>query len=396
MTTHVTPDAAHLDLAHRDRALPGLTTILSSRLLGDWLAEQGEQLLERRYLRYKPGTSCLAGLRLASGDAFALAVADEAAPKLDKTVARARPGSVLAVNPGQGLLVARSSADRDLPALQDTGAALAELARKGLDLGDRPSVRTLVHKPQRRWVALVTPRPTRQGGDGPPVLLRAYRRRDLRAALAAHRTIPNHGLLRTPRLLAVGRRYGVLALEYVHGTQVDPDHTDTDVLEQLGEGLADLHAQPVTELPAMTIADPTETVDLITQLLPGLTPLTTEILDRLARVRPAAQPDVPGHGDLSADQFLITPDGRPALIDWDRAGRGAAGYDLANLVASSTDDHFGRAVLAGYAGLRPLPALHPHLARTTLARAAEPFRQNERDWPVQVTRRVERVLRRLT
>lgn len=390
MTTHVTPAAAHLDLAHRDRALPGLTTILSSRLLGDWLAEQGEQLLERRYLRYKPGTSCLAGLQLASGDAFALAVTDEASPKLDKTVARARPGSVLAVNHGQGLLVARSSADRDLPALQDTGAALAELARKGLDLGNRPSVRTLVHKPQRRWVALVTPR------DGPPVLLRAYRRRDLRAALAAHRTIPDHGLLRTPRRLAVGRRYGVLALEYVPGTLMDPDRTDTDVLEQFGEGLADLHAHPVTELPAMTIADPTETVDLITQLLPGLTPLTTEILDRLARVRPAAQPVVPGHGDLSADQLLITPDGRPALIDWDRAGRGAAGYDLANLVASSADDHFGRAVLAGYARLRPLPSLHPHLARTTLGRAAEPFRQNEPDWPVQVTRRVERVLRRLT
>ncbi|MGO1971887.1 MAG: phosphotransferase enzyme family protein [Propionibacteriaceae bacterium] len=390
MTTHVTPAAAHLDLAHRDRAVPGLTTILSDELLSDWLAEHSEQLLERRYLRYKPGTSCLVGLRLASGDAFALAVAADALPKLDKTVARAHPGSILAVDRGRGLVVARSSADRDLPALQDTGAALAELARKGVHLGGRPIVRTLVHKPQRRWVALVTSEGAR------PVLIRAYRRRDLRRAVAAHRTPPDNGILRTPRLLAVGRRYGVLALEYVPGRTVDPEHTDTDTLEELGAGLADLHAHPADGLPAMTIADPADTADLISRLLPDLAPVTAEILERLAADRTIAQPLVPGHGDLSADQFLITPDGRPGLIDWDRAGQGEAGYDLANLVASSTDDHFGRAVLAGYARVHPLPTLQGHLAGATLARAADPFRQNEPDWPAQVTRRVDRVLRRLT
>lgn len=389
MTIDVSPAAAHLALAHRDRAVPGLATILSDDALGAWLARHDETLLERRYLRYKPGTSAVVSLRLASGDAFALAVTAEALPKLDKTAARARPGTVLALDRPSGLLVARSTADRDLPALLDTEAALRELARKGLDLGERPSLRTLVHKPQRRWVARVT------SAGAPPVLLRAYRHRALRRAVAAHRTRPEAGVLRSPRVLAVGRRHGVLALEYLPGTALTEEHADTDLLERLGEGLADLHARPTLALPTMTVADAVQTAELITHLLPDLAPVVDEILARLDRTPESSSPLVAGHGDLSADQFLITPGGRPGLLDWDRAGCGEAGHDLANLVASTTDGHFGRAVLAGYARVRPLPDLQRHLARTTLARAADPFRQNAPDWPAQVSRRLDRVLRRL-
>src|SRR4029078_7430413 len=91
--------------------------------LGEW----GQTLLCRHYLRYKPGTSCVLALELASGRAFLRHGADADRGKMDKWVARAQPADVLAYDRCAGLLLASSSADRDLPALADLAGSVQTL-----------------------------------------------------------------------------------------------------------------------------------------------------------------------------------------------------------------------------------------------------------------------------
>ena len=102
-----------------DPGLPGLGLLLADEPLRAWLAERGEVLHRRCYLRYKPKTSCVVGVRLASGPAFLLAVSSSAQPKLDKYLSEAGPRDVLGTDPGRRLLLAPFTADRDLPALAD-------------------------------------------------------------------------------------------------------------------------------------------------------------------------------------------------------------------------------------------------------------------------------------
>ena len=65
-----------------------------------WLSCSG--LPSRRcsaaYLRWKPGTSCIAALELASGSAYAATFSAVAGAKLAKTLEQARAGSVLLVD----------------------------------------------------------------------------------------------------------------------------------------------------------------------------------------------------------------------------------------------------------------------------------------------------------
>ena len=66
--------------------------------LAELLKTADETLLRRPYLRWKPGTSCIAALELASGPAYAAAFSATAGAKLVKTLEQAPAGSVLLVD----------------------------------------------------------------------------------------------------------------------------------------------------------------------------------------------------------------------------------------------------------------------------------------------------------
>jgi thiamine kinase-like enzyme len=119
--------------------------------------------------------------------------------------------------------------------------------------------------------------------------------------------------------------------------------------------------------------------------------------------------DVPGdvvplHGDFSADQVVVGPDGVPVLIDLDSAHFGSAATDLGCLVAStlteaealgtaSQGERDVAALLAGYGGVRRPPArfaVDVQAIAFRLRKAADPFRTCAPDWTEQVTRRVDR------
>lgn len=240
-------DAALVD---RDPALVGFALLLDEQALADRL----DAPVRRRYLRYKAGTSCVLALDVAGESCFAVAYAAHTGGKLDKSVAAAPDGSLLLVDAGLGLLVARPAADRDLPALERLGLDLpAALARAlpGRDLR-AASLHQLSHKPQRRWVGrLDVP------GDA-PVVLRVHRPDDARKTVRAVRVLDGHTAW-TPSLLGSDRRLGVVAVTWLPGTGLHEllarGTARTDHVRAAGAALAELHGGPLDGLAVRSAED---------------------------------------------------------------------------------------------------------------------------------------------
>lgn len=405
---------ADADLADRDPALPGLATLLDDALLAGWLAGHGWSGGRRRYLRYKPGTSCVLGLTVDTGagttSAVLSCVTAEALPKLDKTVARAPRGAVLAVDRAAGLLLTTAAADRDLPAV----AALADPAGRAAVLGrllpdHRPAgtvLTTLRHKPARRWVAVL------QADGAEPLLLRAHRPA-VAATVAAALDALGTPRVRTPRLLGCDLELGLLAQEYLPGqalSDVAGGPAETQ-LRAVGKTLAQLHQHAAPGLRRRPAGAGTDAVrsgaELVAALLPGEGRRAHALADRIAAAtRPPAGVRV-CHGDFSTDQVVVGPPGPDgavgiALADLDEVTLDDPVTDLAGLIAAeqlaadaAADRPAGRGptdltpLLAGYATIRALPRadqLAVHTAAALLRRAPEPFRLGAPAWDTAVGR----------
>lgn len=368
-----------------DRLLPGLGLLVADEPLRAWLAERGEVLKRRTYLRYKPGTSCVAALTLASGPAFILAVSAAAQAKLDKYVVMARPGDVLALDAGRRLMLVRFTADRDLPALHGLEASVCSLLP---DLG-AVSIETLVHKPQRRWVGLAT-----TGRKRRSVLLRAYRTEDLapsRERLDVAQRAAN--AVRVPRLMAASTASALLAVEYLPGRSLDAalaDQTAKADVAAAGEALARVHQSDSAGLSATDLAGHDGTANLVATLRPNLAQRVTGAVAALARsAAPYRAASALCHGDFSLDQVIVDDAGQLALVDWDRAGIGNPAADLASACAAGLDDHEMQELLTGYSRVAPVPPdLSWHLASARMQRLAEPFRLASPNWKAEIQERL--------
>jgi aminoglycoside phosphotransferase (APT) family kinase protein len=368
-----------------DPAVPGLGLLLDDARLRTWLEERGQHLLRRCYVRYKPGTSSVVGLRLESGWAFALAVSAEGRPKLAKQRSLTAAGDLLAFDAELDVLLAPVWGDRDLPALADLPTAVGRLIPSAGSF----ELATLVHKPQRRWVGLVHAPALAQ-----PVLLRAYRRS--RAADAANRLKLARQVrraVRVPRLLGRSTRYAALAVEYVPGrtlqAALDAGPARPGVLEA-GRALARVHDRTPAGMPATDLADPAATTELVGAVLPHLRNRVEDLLAALQSRRPPAAEPAVCHGDFSLDQVVVDADGALAFVDWDRGGAGVPAADLGSAVASGLDDGTRADLFEGYTEVRPLP---PHLdwyvAQAKILRLADPFRTASPCWAAEMEERVE-------
>ncbi|WNV76031.1 aminoglycoside phosphotransferase family protein [Geodermatophilus sp. DSM 44513] len=393
---------ADRDLAARDPALPALPVLLDDALLGEWLAGHGLGRARRRYLRYKPGTSCLLRLDLEVGDperggttvpAVLATRAADGAGKLARTRQEAPPGSVLAADDDARLLLTTPAADRVLPAVaalsgDRPGAALAGLL-PGEDLG-AATVRVLRYKPARRWVALLG-RP-----DADPLLLRAHAPAVAAAAAARLRAFGT-ARVRTPALVAEDPVLGLVVTEWLPGrTLADlPPADHPAALRRTGGALATLHQHAAPGLPRRGPHETGSAVRAAAGLVAHLLPHEAERAAALARAATdRLRPEVPGrvcHGDFSADQVVLGPHG-VALVDLDEVGCDDPAVDLAGFLAAATAERrLGPAdawsFLDGYRTLRPLPdprRLAAATAAALLRRAAEPFRLAEPDWAARV------------
>ncbi|MGH3666415.1 MAG: hypothetical protein ACRDU8_10080, partial [Egibacteraceae bacterium] len=168
-------------VVQRDPALPGLGLVLDPAALVGWLdAALPDTWIvdaEARYVRYKPGGSCVVAYRFhtAGGevDGFAKAyrrgAEGKAAKALDKAVPSVFGGPGVAASDEHRVSVQLFPNDRSLPALRVLGdpSRRARLLRR---LTDDDAVRLvpLRYKPERRWVGRV------DGPGGPCAVVRLY------------------------------------------------------------------------------------------------------------------------------------------------------------------------------------------------------------------------------
>ena len=413
-----------VDLVRADSRLPGLAIVLDPEAVHEQVAVAvgacGLRLDTTRveYVRYKPGTSVVATVRVRTDAGSSLGYVrawshDRGAPEPAATEANrpTRRARAWAPQVDDSAMVAVAPAGSDLrlrgvpKVLLDSRSWLRRLdVAEGDGPGDltvRVSVRELRYKPGRRWVGRVDV-------DGAPwAVAKAVRRPALDHAVAALRQASGAGAQVAP-LVAVDGRNDVFVSRWVAGAPLEPAMAGAS-LPDVGAALASLHATPAP--PAWPVADPVrtglDTLTAVRTVLPAAAPEAQRCLG-LALAALADPPSrlVLAHGDLNAEQVVMGPSG-PVLIDLDRSSVDEPLADVASWVAHAraavpgldADTARGQAelLLDGYmsAGGDPgdrsrLPAL---VALALLQRSVEPFRYRRPGWPALVRQQVRAALR---
>ena len=402
-----------------DPDLPGAGLLLSRANLGAWLTESLGRpcAVELRRLRYKPGTSVVLGFDLitASGlddvavtePCVAWAYADHAAAKIAKTLERIPAEACLAHDPGAHVLVATAAGDRALPLLPrlgDADAAARFLDRVLPDAPDpgRARIRTVRHNPGRRWVGVL------ERDAEPDLLLRAYSSTARMVRAAGCYKALGRTQVPTPRPIGKSRSLAALAVTWTEGDTLELAGGE-DRWRAAGTTLARLHDGTKGNHPTPAPGPDPAPLDRAAAHNAPHPPALADQVRSMAGTTVRLLEDVPGdvvplHGDFSADQVVVGPDGVPVLIDLDSAHYGSAATDLGCLVAStlteaealgtsSQGERDVAALLAGYLGVRRPPerfAVDVQAIAFRLRKAADPFRTCAPDWTEQVTRRVDR------
>jgi ATP-binding cassette subfamily B protein len=283
--------------------------------------------------------------------------------------------------------------DLELPALAEPPARLlAELEAAGVSLGDiggEPA--TLSYRPRRRAVLSV----------GEHVLKIYAKQEDFAAATAGLRAAGGLQRVRTPtlegdlpaRLLTVQPR--------LLGS---PPSRAADVAREAGELLCELQAAwaPVAPpeaaleaglaaaLPSHQLATAESSARFVAAILPALGGRLEALLRELEETVPWVDRLLLSHGDFSARQLLVTPDGL-GVVDWDAMRLAPAALDpatyAAHLVFGQPDDldeasEVLEELLEGYGG-RP-PGLSWYLATSILRHSRYPFRYFDEHWPERI------------
>lgn len=417
----MTPDDARL--CETDRDLTALPVVLDAEQVAPLLGEPPGSVTAT-YVRYKPGVSCVVGYSTPRGPAYAHAASARQLDKLEGW-AEGKPGvrgAVLVRVGAGGVLLGRPESDPTVPgparlASDDGepergGRVLAEL------LGRATSDARLVplrYKPGRRWVA-------RADVDGTPVaVVKAYRPLDAVRARAAARACAPIG----PRTLGRSGRAGLAASAWRPGRSLDDlllDATEADAADDarvtdldphacgwaVGTALAALHGSVAADLvPQAGPREPRAAARSAAEAVARILPAEARRAARLAAVVVDGLEALPGaglvalHGDLGADQVVMTGDGSGArLVDLDQAFAGHPALDLGafrasvvGLVAGLPPGAGGRiapsvagvvrGVEDGYAAARGAVserALAVCTAAALLRTAVDPFRRREPRW----------------
>lgn len=412
-------------IAARDRALPGLAVLLDKAQLLDLLRRlpglerASEALVD--YLRYKPGVSCTAGVRIHFPDAAPLrlqlrALTAEryaqavARPKWQAEIAAGKPDAACMVD-AAGIVVLRLRHDRSIKVLRRLGdpAALAGLvSRLGIRSDDAakegasPTLEILRYKPERRLVAAASI------AGRPVAVLRASPKERFDAMLSNAVLAAAVG---GPRLMGVWSERQIFACAWTAGRSLCPEDGTMPAaatLRGVGAVLAGIHRSDLVAAQQRQRSDEREAVMQAVSALSVLYPPHFQSARELAERACAALSAMPLspsfiHGDFSIDQVIDDGD-RLTVIDWDRACQGDPAADLASLCArldlqviegwltqEAANDAIA-ACLAGYGeAAGALPAALPWQRVIELLKLlAEPFRKRSADWPQQIERMIDR------
>ncbi len=413
------------DLVRRDPALPGLATILDPAAVVAVLRQSQPEAdlgtARITYVRYKPGTNCLAAYQLKVAgvivDLYAKAYGPEAEVKLRNS--RKWPSVPGPLGPGCVILKDYAIAvfifpnDRKVKALPKLVDAQARKHLLHQLLPDRPelgesTLRGLAYKPERRYVAQLL------DDNGSRAVVKAYTASGYQSAQYKADVLESRGALRSARPIGRSDRHALLLFEWLSGRLLsevisNPEMKLEDV-RAVGAALAELHAQSGDRLAQLTReAEAVALVEVASGLgvlCPPLANRAHDLAQRLAaQLASAPHLNRPIHGDFYAKQALLGDDG-VAFLDLDEAVRGDPAADLGNFIAHLHGDALSStvapdraelvrdALLEGYrlATNSPLPdRIELYTAAGLLRLSHEPFRHRQPDWPERTAAILERV-----
>jgi aminoglycoside phosphotransferase len=404
------PDAA---IVERDRGLPGLRTLLDAGAFCDSLRRMvpGPDIrsARSRYVRYKPGASCLVAYEVQVGDetvgAYARCHARDQLIKVSNARSRVEVmgelGQGLLADPQAGIAIFIHPNDYEIKSLRKLYEGDRTPPRLRRMLPAHPHLHhtaptTLRYKPERRFVGML------RADGGPPAVLRLYpepRFAEMREKAWAFKSSSE---LHVPRVIGDSERYSALAHEWVEG-QAPTDVAlagDDAVLERVAGALAAMHRQR-PRLGTMYsasdycrgVAGACEAVAALDISLGRRAAELAGAVQALVLERPWRPQAV--HGDFTADQVLVCGE-RVTVLDFDRAGYGdpvmdlgafAAGYlsravagEMPIAVAFGIADRFSSAYCRQTGASDPA-GLRACTAGALLMLAPEPFRHRADDWP---------------
>ncbi len=408
-------------LVASDPALPGLELLLDNtqllaalRTLAPLASARSVQV---RYLRYKPGTSCVLALEITMENAelvryFARGLTRERFavslrhPKRQAMIATGHPYAPLVLE-RQAILLLHPSQDRDIRYLDllwdDTKRhRLLQDWLPELVNSEGVNWQLMRYKPGRRCVAVI------QRGETPLALVRCAAAREFGAILQGCATGVALGHITLSGARAASR---MVAIRWTPGQSLDslPEGDDMMALvERVGAELGLVHNAPFVPTLRRKLQDDLNALwrewEAIRTLLPGEAERFEHCATQIeAHLGQFSTPPVVLHGDFSADQVVITPSG-PRFIDWDRSASGHPLNDIASFLARlemdvinglrsrSQADTVGEALLRGYRTQRtPGDGLSWFVARSLLCLATESFRLRWPDWPKRVDMLLTRV-----
>ncbi|HXV61255.1 MAG TPA: phosphotransferase [Vicinamibacteria bacterium] len=413
-----------MDLVQQDPGLPGLATVLDPEALAERLARELSgieiQKAECRYVRYKPGTNCLAAHRvLASGEwqeVYAKAYRPADAHKVSKAIARAQTPTGL--GPGKLLwtdlltVVCLFPNDDQIRSLRRLGEATtrARLLRKALPAHPglwSAELRPLAYKPDRRFVGQL------RGPDGDLAVVRQYSRSGF-TRIGRARTLPvANGCLRLARPLGRSERHRFVVLEWLEGRLLGDalraSRFDARELKRVGWALAELHRSSPEGLVERGSQDAVKGLRAVAEAVGFLAPGLEDDASRLAAHVAWALGEMPKvmgtiHGDFYSKQVLLQ-EKAVAVIDLDSMAFGDPLADVGNFIAhlerdsvrgsvsSDRVDTYRCSLLEGYreSGLTVRDgAVDVHTAAALLRLTPHPFRNRESRWREQMERLLAR------
>lgn len=405
------------EIVRRDRGIPGLGILLDDDAFTETLRSAFPDVTisssRCRYLRYKPGTSCLAAYQVELDadpvEVHAQAFDQNSDIKTTKAAqhvdVRGSLGAGVVVLDRPSLAISVFPNDRRIESLSEVAEtqSLSALLRRLLP--EQPefwgaTVSPLRYKPQRRFVGQLSV-------DGMPrAVLRFYTASGYQRAIESSKGLTSRGSLRLARRLGRSDHHRMIAFEWLPGETPGTMAGAETNHERIGAALGEFHQQHLKHGRQRDRVTEIETLQAVAEglefLRPDLAPLLRTVVANIAE-RLITFPFARGliHGDFHPDQVLLG-DGTVAILDLDHVTHGDPAVDLGNFLAHleyhSPDKPIRIAairdgLLSGYeseAARVPSDQIALQTAASLIRLAPHPFRNREPDWPS----RTERLLAR--
>lgn len=403
---------ADLRIITQDPLLPGLRLLLDNHSLLTALRHlpglQEILSVTLSYLRYKPGTSCAAGLLVTfasqgSQHYFAKALTSERFNRYWQRQAAGSGSPPLALRDWAIML----QTPADDPAMPSLSMLQDDTQRQLLFSQLLPSLcesvalnwQFLRYKPEKRSVILLS------CAQGPLALLRCASGKTYDQMLHGATVAASLGHV---SLLASCPRQRILLTGWIAGNSLGPETggaLDPKTMTAAGVALAKIHNTPLSPSHQHRLYDNIHALWSVLSTLviihpAGATAFRTMTHQITRQMGDCPRPPVLLHGDFSADQLIQPTDGSPLkIIDWDRCAYGSPLNDLASfqarlelqviqqIVPRQRADAAMTAFLQGYAsayGSVDHCSLSRYSAAALLCLATEPFRVRAINWLTQI------------